>query len=846
MNDDEDLLDRLGVLVESRAVRVLLVALVIVSLLPYPGLEATLRPLFLATFGVELAIRVPLWRRRVRRGSVEPGEGAFLIVDFVALLSFLPLEQWFHRHFDALAILRLARLAVLLRFTRSLARDLFAILTRREQLQQFALVTGTVAALAFVSAVVLSQLRIGHDYDGTSGPPEGFAARLWWSFRQLESADNLVPNLDVHPLVGVLSLALTVVGVFVVSFIIGIGTNIVEQVVRSERRRPVSYSGHTVIVGPLSESETLVREFVRIYAKNRKDLVDQLRRTWRWLAGVGSPPRPGRLPRMALLGSSPEPPSVLLEPGMRWVVYRHGPGSTTDALRRIGAERAKRAILLGDPSHGVDTDAVTLSTLSAFREVNPYAHVFVELRRSRHGTLLSALEHDGHTFPLDVPRFLGLFLLHHLAVPGVDGLYRDLLTAEGSELYTHVFLDGEQVPADGGSIPFDDLAEAAEQAGVSLVGVLLGPPAPGRGPYDLIPIGELEPWLDPLVPVSAPTLRAQGARRGEVPAAALRGLIGVAESYPPLRAFARRLTQEPIPRSRSALDGEDSVTLGDGGRPPRRVVVVGFSETLVSFAQRLGQLVEAAHLIVVDEGSMDRWRTLRGPLAASGITLAPGTDGAAYEASLEGGGRLEVRAVAEGEAIDLVTAYLGAPTDALVLLAEPDAADSDARTTLRLLKLAHHAVRDESALGSDLQVLVEVVSLPRGARVRGQLLEAFRQADRPAPRVTLVSTEQVRNYFMVHSAFVPGIGAVYDRLLGPDGPEIVRWSLRTEGPVLASTLRRVARRHGLVLLAVEDEDGDLAVSPAPDARFDAPRALLAIGPRYDPTERRVEGSPAAR
>jgi hypothetical protein len=170
-----DLLDRLGVIVESRAVRTALVVLIILSVLPEPALEERLRWLYLTAFGLELVVRVPLVLRRVRRGTAEPGEGAFLVVDAIAFLSFLPLEEWFHRRFEGLIFLRLSRLLVLLRFSRSLVRDLFRILTRREQLQQFALVSLAVTGLAFVSAVVLSQLEIGprlrHAADGLGGLP---------------------------------------------------------------------------------------------------------------------------------------------------------------------------------------------------------------------------------------------------------------------------------------------------------------------------------------------------------------------------------------------------------------------------------------------------------------------------------------------------------------------------------------------------------------------------------------------------------------------------------------------------------------------------------------------------
>ncbi len=179
--------------------------------------------------GLDVGIRLTLVvRAQTRRGSAEL---FFLAVDLLVLISFLPLERWIGPAMDGpLVLLRLARLLALLRFVRGVAHDLFTIMTRREQLEQFTLVTAGVMGLAFSSAVVLHQLEIPHDYDDVpSSEGEGFLERMWWSFRQLESADNLVHNLHGRELLSLMSLGLTVSGVFVISFVIGIGANVVDQ-----------------------------------------------------------------------------------------------------------------------------------------------------------------------------------------------------------------------------------------------------------------------------------------------------------------------------------------------------------------------------------------------------------------------------------------------------------------------------------------------------------------------------------------------------------------------------------------------------------------------------------------
>lgn len=836
MKRPDTLLDRLGVMVESRAVRTLLVVLIIVSLLPQSEVQDAFRWLFVIAFGGELVIRIPLLIRRRRHGRASVGELAFLLIDFAAFLSFLPLEEWVHQRFEWLVFMRLSRLLVLLRFARELAADLYSILTRREQLQQFALVTVAVSALAFVSAVLLSQLAIPHDYDGVAAIPDGFADRMWWSFRQLESADNLVANLHVHPVVGALSLMLTITGVFIISFIIGIGTNVVEQVVKAERRRSVGYAGHTIVIGPIAQSEILVREFVRIYAKNKRDFRDQLRRFFRWIIGGGDAPRAWRLPRMALLGPSPEPPPVLLEPGMRWVVYRQGEGPDTEALERIGAARAKRAILLGDPAAGIDSDAITVATLTALRELNPHAHVFLELLSSQNFSTLSALGQTHRTFPLDVPWFLGLFVLHHLAIPGIERVYRFLLTAEGSELYSHVYRYGEELESiqaradEDGMIAVEELSRLAAVQNTVLLGVMLGERPPDSAPHDLIMMDGLVPWVNPLDAPVDPRLIELGAEAGRVPADRLRGVIALGDNYGPVRALASSIAegdQPPEPHEQ-----ELDATIGEPTTPPRRVLVVGYSDAVASMTHRLAELTTDAHVEVAFDGDPRHMHQLKAALVRAGVTLEAHDGGRRWEAELRRGGRLSVRSDEHGDAMETALAVLAkGEFEAVVFLAEDDAKDADARTALRMMRLAEHLMTRTN--GHTPHVLAELTTLRKGERARAHVAGAFAREGREPPRITLVSTEQVRNYFMVHSAFVPGINEVYSQLLGQVGQDLVRLPVDSDGPVTMSALRAVLRERRFVPIAIERGEQEAIVNPDPDAVYDGVTGVIAVGESGD-------------
>lgn len=552
--------DRLGALIEARPVKLALAALIVASLIPdrslawlWPQgggrLQEQLHPVFLVVFGLEAVIRALLLLRAgpQRRGT----DYVFLLFDVLAFVSFLPLDRWLG---DAalvtpLKLLRLARLLVLLRFARELARDVYLILTRREQLLQFGMVTFFVAALSLLSALLLVHGGARHS-DDNSRLDGTLLAALWWSFRQMESADNLLKFIDrsTSLLALGLSLLLTIIGVFVISFLIGIGANVVEQVMRAERRRPVGYRGHALVVGPVEESELLVREFVTLYDKNRMLRRVRPREVLDWLFRGGPRPRRHALPRMVLLGSKDDPPPYLFEEMMRWVVYRQGDGADPAALRLVGGADAKRVLLLSQLHAGPDADALSIAALAALRAENRAGHVFVEVQDERSRHMVEDVGGPG-TFPLEAPRMAGLFLCQHLVVPGVDRLYRELMDDEGSEFYTHVYVDPRELGAlrrQGGAAPFSTLAARAyRDHGVVLTGVFLGEGEPPRLPGNLVPTAGLHQWVNPLVLPEEPRLRALGAAPDRIPLGALRGLIGVCTSYRPLRRYGRELARGP-------------------------------------------------------------------------------------------------------------------------------------------------------------------------------------------------------------------------------------------------------------------------------------------------------------
>ena len=740
--------DELHRLLEHRVTRTVLAVCIVVSLLPFAWVGA-LQTLFLVVFGLELTLRLGATARRRRaRADDDPrpsrAELVFLLIDFLAWMSFLPLDQLFGLHASWLRGLRLFRLLLLFRLGRPLIVDLWRVLTRREQLQQLALVTAAVLALSFLSAIVLTQLAVPHDYDGVHGVPEDFWDRVWWSFRQVESPDNLVSHLGEHPIVLLVSFGLTITGIFVFSYLIGVGTTVVDQVLRAERRRPVPFHSHTLVIGPIAESELLVREFVGLYEKNREGRRISWRAIVKWIVDPDHPrPRRYALPRMALLGPEEMPPPFLYEPTMRWVVHRKGNGDDLVALRLVAASEAKRVVIVSPPPRPQgDPDATTVTALAAFRSENREAHAFVEVRESANAEVVRALGGPG-THTLDVSRVLGLFLVQHLLTPGVERIFQELLSASGHELYTHVFLDPDERRALAArQLDFTELRRCARKDGVLLLGVFQGEEV-RRSPRDLIDADALDARFCPnATPDRAPER-----------ASPVRGLFGIALNYAHLRAVAHAcLKSGATPPAPSAEFLLDELELERCPRP-RRVVLVGYDSALRSLAEGLARVVEGVELVSV----MSTERLNPGRRTRLGL----GADGSR---ALENGGSLRV-VLDDASVIAERAARLAEDADAVVFLSDGREQDADAHTLLRVLRFAA-ALGHE---GPELRCLVEVEGLADPEPVQAKLRLISRRL-----RPVFLSTERLTRYFLVHSAFVPGVSAVYDSLLSARGESLVR------------------------------------------------------------------------
>ncbi|MBI2571164.1 MAG: hypothetical protein HYV63_29515 [Candidatus Schekmanbacteria bacterium] len=835
---------RLADFLDARPVKVVTAFLLVASVLPYWQLELRFQSGFLAVFGLQWLLRLLLISGRF--GSARRGDYLFVVIDLAVFASFLPLLQVAPALVQT--ALHLCRLFALLRYARELLLDVYAIVTRREQLDQFVLIGIAIVALAFGSAVLLSQLGISHDYGTSSARSELFVDRLWWSFRQLESADNLVENLAAHPLISAMSLVLTVAGVVIFSFVIGIGASVVGQVIKADRRRPLGFRGHTLVIGPVHDNEQVVDELVRLYDRNRLLRRRDFKDIWDWLFRGAPPPRRHALPRIALLGTDEELPPFLYDDEKRWVAYRHGDPAELSALARVTAHFAKRAIMLAISRSGYDVDAPTLTALSAFREVNPTAHVYVEVLDSRHTDLVTAIG-EGGTFPLDVSRFLGLYLCQHIINPGLQAVYQELLTADGSELYTHIFVEPQEIQAlsrlgAGGCVSFADVARMAYlEHGVLLTGAFLGEGTPPRLRGRLISSERLVTWLQPETSAGGVAVSRLGGLPGRLPVACLRGLSGLADSYRPLKRFARALCQgrgeltaaaaaqrrlpgigglAPAERERlqDALAG-----LQVSGHGPRRVLVVGYGPSLRALLGELARhLAEVEILLVMNArgGESLAWDER---IEMLGLGIDPGLlrkDEARTQVRLEHGGKLTLSMHFGSDLASYAVGQLAVfgAAETAVFLSDPDSEDRDARTSMRVMRFTRALERVGVPRPPALHVVAELAALEKGYRLERHFHARGKAIGGVPVTFTSISTEQLRNYFMVHSAFVPGVMSLFEELLGAGSQQLSRLELPDAAPdltVTAAALFEAVARFPCLPIGVESRSGSVSINPPPAA-----------------------------
>ncbi len=715
---------------------------------------------------------------------------------------------------------------------------------KRERRYQIFFVIASVLILTFISAILLNHFKtLGLDLneDGNPQNDHSFWILLWWSFRQIQDPGNILKSAETS-LAFFFSVFLTIAGMFIFSFLIGIGASVVEELVALGKERRLGMHRHSVICNTSNYSRVLLEELVTYYAKSF------------------------HAPRIAAMGERPTRYSYMLDGPVQRIRYRQGRPISVHDLKRVDADRASRVILLGR-ADDAQSDAGVISQILSVRQANQECYIYAELHRPDNvqaaitaGMILPNGDDpedepdDKRTVPILADHMVGLFLANITVFPGVQELYWELLTSRGDEIYTCLFDLGAlgrsrwQKPT-GPLMPFGELlARCHHEQGVILLGYM--------EESEHTPLGATHA-LNPGSP--------RGDRPGPAPVAPveqLKGFFGVGDNFMRLRKFVESLPDVSASPAPSLLEDLPDLGLCPAAPAPSRVLIFGFHARLEDFCEQLILFSGMPEIFIMlpDQGELPnalrafthRMDEELGPphIASRTVTFREdGAGGLSYTVEgKEDSGRIhfsagdwtdeEVLLSPPGMEISIQKA------DVIFFTYDPAAADPDARTALGLIKLVRLTEQQGLKLRPGHRLVCEVQSTEKARLFHRRFAQAEAGQSGSCLPVAIVPAEQLRNSILAQAVFVPGISGIYRELLSDTGQEICKLLLEAPpGPDVTwsfgQLLTTLYERDKLLLLAVElQEPGEsqprIVVNPGrkdPDYHFraGAVRGVFAIG-----------------
>jgi hypothetical protein len=803
---------------ERVSVKVTLSLAIVLSLIPYQDSSGagTLDAVFLSIFGLEFLCRLLIFTTPTEPKSGEAvgrkrlSDLSLLILDLLALLSFIPWSQT-SENARILRLVRLTRLLLLVKYWNSLVRDIWTVLVRRERARQIVLMGCAVAILSFCGAVILQTIgSSGVDFnaDGTiTDGDETFGTMLWWAFRQVQDPGNMIQS-PLGLTVLIISTTLTIFGIFLISFLIGLGTDVVRELMDLNRNRPIGYKEHTVLIGVTPTTETLARELLAYYQ------------------------RLFRLPKYVVLGRSSDRPEFLAASDMGRIAYRSGNAEEPGFLARVDAETAKRLILQADDTLA-HPDAETTSLLLSARQVNNEALIVAEvLERSN----IAAAQVAGGARAVVIPteELLALFVSAATRNSRRSELVQTLVTSAGCELYTYLF---DKTPQDEDSethpvniqktfneLVADSMRRDSQERMLPIALIRAVSASPTKGlHFDIDFVAD----------------------RGDEPIGEIMGFVALGENFATIQQGADVLTQTsgtyPPPETLSNI-----LTPCVPTPPVTHALVCGYRPATLALCELLIRKNPGVsiNILVSDEAQakkarseFDDYHTGHGGLGRhfggmTGHFLSDGNDTFCLrdDHSHEEFGAVHVKVGdwtdhSQLSALPFAIRHVG--QHQLVVIMEETGRDSDGRTALAMLKMASLELGDPKSFGERFQLVAVVNEEPLGLRLEERYAKALPGRSQT---VHVLSSRAFRAYCTFQATVVPGFEAIYSHLLGPAGHEFVPMEPahdETEGAdhvVSFSELAISLRAQGYTLVGIELVDdrseSTLITCPAPGARGD--------------------------
>lgn len=794
---ERPLVERLQHVIDSDPSRLFFSALIIISVLPFSWIDQ-FSWLFFIIFSFELGARIYLLRQSLKKRELSRFDVLFLIFDALATFSFLPLHTFFDVRF--LRLFRLSRMLLLLSYWAPIGKEIWFILAKKERRYQILFVFSLVILLSFIAGIILYHFgpqAIDYNDDGKISKPD-FWTIVWWSFRQLQDPGNLIKSPSTS-IAFILSLLLTTLGVFIISFFIGIGTSIVQELVKGGRQKRLGLSGHTLIANIGPHSQILVEELVAYYKKSF------------------------RSPRLVTMGSAESRYDYMYDDQIRSIRYRQGNPNADHDLLKVDADRAKRVILLGNGENNL-ADSEVISQILSVRQVNPTCRIFAELVRADNYQA-AKIAGGKETVAVMAHHLVSLLLADILLFPSVDGLYQLLLTSEDSEIYTCIYgiADMQDVRVPEISLSFGELLERAyERYGILLLGYT--------------DLDEREERQFHLVPEPQSHLPSS-----------LDGFIALSPGFKPLSDFCRHIDQvsriklrDPQKEESSPFDG---LKLNPESSSLEEILICGYHEGLVDLCEQLILLCKAKSIFIVVPDHTSAAKLVKDLLQKAQLADEQET---LVLYRLEGHGKVryqlrgdpsqqgEIAIIAddwsEGHQFFVQQDSLEnensawkrfslASLDAILLTYTISDPDPDARTALTLLKLMHLKSTKNSPLKPTLRIVCELLNGEKKNLLRQQF-----HGDPAIDHLAIISAEELRHALLAQAIFVPGSEKIYRTLLNCGNPQLDVLEVEATGENtlhFSSLFKELHSSAGRLPLAIEVKEGNhrrLILNPDPKSK----------------------------
>lgn len=753
------LVSGLEAFLELRHTRAALSGWILLSMAPL-AYVADYWVIFFSVFACEFIARllVLVLRREgiltdLRRSIVEL---VMLALDLFALLSFLPVHV-LGSNARYLRVLRLSRLLLLVGYWGPMVLNLISVMLKRERRQQLwflflAMTISTILASIFLDQFARAELT------HLLNRPVDFLEIFWWSFRQIQDPGNLVGR-PFSAVVVLTSLGLTMMGLFLFSFLIGIGTNVVAEMIDISREQPMGLKGHSVVINLTHYSHYFLSEVVAYYRK-------QVKR-----------------PRWILLGREQDPPEYLAAPEFRDFVYRRGNAYHSEDLARMDVSTAKRIIIHSNPQ-AEDPDSETISTLLSVRRANRQARVVAEIIDEKNIPI--ALRAGGHTATITVPTeiFVALYLAKLIIHPDIQPLIDELIGTRGDEAYSYIYPSATERSGDGLTSPLAFmklLRWALEEHDVIIIGLVTKPAnAQRQVPFE--------------IGVNPP--------QSELPSNEIRGLVGITHRF---REFRRAAHEFPNQRFESPIMGgiqvaavaDLRVSLSPVVDPSVKILIGNYQSWMGKLLEQLVLNAATTTIYIMVPGAAEIRTAKRDvenysssirrfqnpdqhPIPTAGEFKVRDDGGLHYIPQGGGAPRGAIFFVDGNSASrdDLLkttsNGYSLFDIDVVLFMSdERTKGDPDAKTVLSLLKILN--LHGHPQFGQRFKPTLRVIAGLQDMR-KGELVESrFEQEDqgyRTLP-ISIFSVERIRNQFMFQSIVVPGFDALFGELLGAWGADLM-------------------------------------------------------------------------